>query len=163
LPASSGRAFGMLHILVELTLVGDSFRRKGLSRLHPDTAALRPGEELNLPSLADWVRGRIAGSERGITLEPFPGGHSNLTYLLQIDGVGEDTVTRRFAKVKGVIDLGSPETPKRRRYRVLRIPKAVVEKLVLARSGGIVVEVTAPGRPQKASRQKVLKTPARQG
>jgi len=46
-------------------------------------------------------------------------------------GVGEDTVTRRFAKVKGVIDLGSPETPKRRRYRVLRIPKSVLEKFLL--------------------------------
>jgi hypothetical protein len=43
------------------------------------------------------------------------------------------TVTRRFAKVKGAIDLGSPETPKRRRYRVLRIPKSVVEKFLLAR------------------------------
>jgi len=37
--------------------------------------------------------------------------------------VSDDTVTRRFAKVKGVIDLGSPETPKRRRYRVLRIQR----------------------------------------
>ncbi len=78
--------------------------------------------------------------------------------VAMILGVGEDTVTRRFAKVKGVIDLGSPETPKRRRYRVLRIPKSVVEKYLLARSGGLVVEVTAPSRPQKASRQKVLKT-----
>jgi hypothetical protein len=72
--------------------------------------------------------------------------------------VSPDTVTRRFAKVKGVIDLGSPETPKRRRYRVLRIPKSVVEKYLLARNSGLVVEVTAPSRPQKASRQKVLKT-----
>jgi hypothetical protein len=37
--------------------------------------------------------------------------------------VSPDTVTRRFAKVKGVIDIGSPETPRRRRYRVLRIPE----------------------------------------
>jgi hypothetical protein len=72
--------------------------------------------------------------------------------------VSPDTVTRRFAKVKGVIDLGSPETPKRRRYRVLRIPKSVVEKYLLARNSGLVVEVTAPSRPQKASKQKVLKT-----
>ncbi len=72
--------------------------------------------------------------------------------------VSPDTVTRRFAKVKGVIDLGSPETPKRRRYRVLRIPKSVVEKYLLARNSGLVVEVTAPSRPQKESRQKALKT-----
>jgi len=61
--------------------------------------------------------------------------------------VSEETVTRRFAKVKGVIDLGSPETPKRRRYRVLRIPKSVVEKFVLARGGP--VDITPPARPSK--------------
>jgi len=87
-----------------------------------------------------------------------------MSELLTIDevatilNVSPDTVTRRFAKVKGVIDLGSPETPKRRRYRVLRIPKSVVEKYLLARNSGLVVEVTAPSRPQKASKQKVLKT-----
>jgi hypothetical protein len=78
--------------------------------------------------------------------------------VAEILGVGEDTVTRRFAKVKGVIDLGSPETPRRRRYRVLRVPKSVVEKYLLARGGG-PVEIKAPNRPQKASKQKVVKTP----
>ena len=73
--------------------MGDILCRKGLSRLHLDTGPVRPGEELNLPSLADWLRGRIAGAERGITLEQFPSGHSNLTYLLQIDGL--DYVLRR--------------------------------------------------------------------
>jgi len=77
--------------------------------------------------------------------------------VAEILGVGEDTVTRRFSKVQGVIDLGSPENPKRRRYRVLRIPKTVVEKYLRTRSGGIVVQVEAPSRPQKPSRQKVLK------
>lgn len=66
---------------------GRNLRRKGLSQLHPDTAPVRPGEELNLASLADWLRGRIPGAERGITLEQFPSGHSNLTYLLQIHGL----------------------------------------------------------------------------
>src|SRR5580692_2447655 len=70
--------------------------------------------------------------------------------------VSPDTATRRFAKVKGVIDLGSPETPKRRRYRVLRIPKSVVEKYLLARGGP--VEIKAPAKPEK-SKQKVLKVP----
>jgi hypothetical protein len=76
--------------------------------------------------------------------------------VAEILGVGEDTVTRRFAKIKGVIDLGSPETPKRRRYRVLRIPQTVVEKFLIARGGP--VEIKAPSRPQKASRPKVVKT-----
>ena len=67
-----------------------------------------------------------------------------ISEVAEILGVGEDTVTRRFAKVKGVIDLGSPETPKRRRYRVLRIPKSVVEKFLLARGGS--VDIKTPPR-----------------
>jgi 2-succinyl-5-enolpyruvyl-6-hydroxy-3-cyclohexene-1-carboxylate synthase len=70
-----------------------------------------------------------------------------ISEVAEILGVGEDTVTRRFAKVKGVIDLGSPETPKRRRYRVLRIPKSVVEKFLLARGGP--VDIKTPTRPPK--------------
>ena len=68
--------------------------------------------------------------------------------VAQILGVSDDTVTRRFAKVKGVIDLGSPETPKRRRYRVLRIPKSVVEKFLLTRGGP--VEITGSGETTEA-------------
>ena len=67
--------------------------------------------------------------------------------------ISPDTVTRRFAKVKGVIDIGSPETPRRRRYRVLRIPKSVLEKYLLARGGP--VEVKTPSRPEKAPKKKL--------
>jgi aminoglycoside phosphotransferase (APT) family kinase protein len=63
--------------------------------LHLDTAPVRAGEELNLSSLANWLRGRIVGAERGITLEQFPSGHSNLTYLLKMNGDGRDYVLRR--------------------------------------------------------------------
>lgn len=70
--------------------------------------------------------------------------------------VSPDTATRRFAKVKGVIDLGSPETPRRRRYRVLRVPKSVVEKYLLARGGPVEIKTSA--KPEK-SKQKVLKVP----
>ena len=51
---------------------------------HLDTAPVRSGEELNPASLADWLRGKIEGAEQGITIEQFPSGHSNLTYLLRI-------------------------------------------------------------------------------
>jgi len=77
--------------------------------------------------------------------------------VAEILGVGEDTVTRRFSKVKGVIDLGSPETPKRRRYRVLRIPKSVLEKFLLARGGP--VEIKTPARPEKVSKKRKLNVP----
>ena len=35
----------------------------------------------------------------------------------------------------GVIDLGKAETKNRRQYRVLRIPKAVVQKYLADKSG----------------------------
>ena len=63
--------------------------------MHLDTSPVRPGEELNLPSLAAWLRGRIAGAERGMAVEQFPSGHSNLTYLLRMNGDGREYVLRR--------------------------------------------------------------------
>lgn len=50
-----------------------------------DTAPVRSGEELNVAALADFLCGKMQGVDRGITVEQFPSGHSNLTYLLRID------------------------------------------------------------------------------
>jgi aminoglycoside phosphotransferase (APT) family kinase protein len=63
--------------------------------VRPETNPVRAGEELNLASLAAWLRGRIAGVEQGITVEQFPSGHSNLTYLVRISGNGRQYVLRR--------------------------------------------------------------------
>ena len=52
---------------------------------HSDSAPVRPGEELDLAALSRWLRGKIDGAEQGVTVEQFPSGHSNLTYLLRID------------------------------------------------------------------------------
>jgi len=52
-----------------------------------DTAAVRHGEELNLVSLSEFLTGKIPGVAGGIQVEQFPGGHSNLTYLLRIGDV----------------------------------------------------------------------------
>ena len=63
---------------------------------------------------------------------------------------GEDAVVRRFAKVPGVIDLGKAETRHRRRYRVLRIPKEVVERYLTTKAGrSIRVDV-----PERAERRR---------
>ncbi|MBK5293170.1 MAG: phosphotransferase family protein [Acidobacteriia bacterium] len=48
-----------------------------------DTAPIRKGEELPLHQLADYLRGKLPGLEEPLTAEQFPGGHSNLTYLLR--------------------------------------------------------------------------------
>ena len=44
--------------------------------------------------------------------------------------VSTDTVTRMFEDEPGVVDLGSPERLHKRRYRVLRIPYAVFNRVL---------------------------------
>jgi aminoglycoside phosphotransferase (APT) family kinase protein len=46
-------------------------------------AAFRPGEEIDARVLAEYLRGKLEGVEHGLEIEQFPGGHSNLTYLLR--------------------------------------------------------------------------------
>jgi aminoglycoside phosphotransferase (APT) family kinase protein len=53
-----------------------------------DTATVRRGEELSISALADYLRGKIEGVEQGLSVEQFPGGHSNLTYLLKTSSTG---------------------------------------------------------------------------
>jgi hypothetical protein len=49
--------------------------------------------------------------------------------------VSEDSALRWFGDLPGVIDLGSPEDVRahKRRYRVLRVPRPVLEKFVRER------------------------------
>jgi aminoglycoside phosphotransferase (APT) family kinase protein len=47
-----------------------------------DSAPVRAGEELDRENLADYLRGKIEGGE-SLSIEQFPGGHSNLTYLIR--------------------------------------------------------------------------------
>lgn len=60
----------------------------------------------------------------------------------------EDAVTRRFGKMDGVIDLGRSETRDRRRYRVLRVPRTVLENY-LSKKAGRRISVTVPNRPER--------------
>lgn len=48
-----------------------------------EPAPIRPGEEIDATTLAAYLTGKIEGVERGISIQQFPGGHSNLTYLLR--------------------------------------------------------------------------------
>jgi hypothetical protein len=65
--------------------------------------------------------------------------------------MSDDAVARTFAKVSGVIDLGRAETRNKRQYRVLRIPRAVLEKY-LAVKAGHPVRVEVPDRPERRRR-----------
>lgn len=83
--------------------------------MHCDIAPVRPGEELNLASLAEWLKGKVAGVERGITVEQFPSGHSNLTYLLWIDG-------REYVLRRGPLGpVASKAHDMAREFRVLQL------------------------------------------
>lgn len=50
--------------------------------LSSDTAAVRPGEELDVAGLSEYLRGKIQGSAP-LEIEQFPNGHSNLVYLVR--------------------------------------------------------------------------------
>jgi aminoglycoside phosphotransferase (APT) family kinase protein len=78
-----------------------------------DTRPIRPGEEIDAAPLAVWLKERLPGVEGPIAIEQFPGGHSNLTYLLRFGD--RELVLRRppfGSKVKTAHDMG-------REFRVL--------------------------------------------
>jgi len=62
-----------------------------------DTAPVRPGEELNGDNLEEYLRKKLSVAQplniTRIRIEQFPGGHSNLTYLVQLGG--QEFVLRR--------------------------------------------------------------------
>jgi len=51
-----------------------------------DFAPVREGEQIDTQALAAYLRGKLEGVEAGLTVRQFPGGHSNLTYLLEAGG-----------------------------------------------------------------------------
>ena len=78
--------------------------------------------------------------------------------VAELLNVSPETVTRRFAKTKGVIDIGTSSSPKRRRYRVLRVPRQVVERWVLMRGGHIQIEPPAQVKPRRTTLREIAPT-----
>lgn len=78
---------------------------------HP--AAVRAGEELDLTKLGPFLRSHFPENNGHISVEQFPSGHSNLTYLVRVGD--REMVLRRppfGSKVKSAHDMS-------REYRVL--------------------------------------------
>jgi aminoglycoside phosphotransferase (APT) family kinase protein len=70
------------------------------------TKPVRAGEELNLEALSAFVQKELGISD-AITVEQFPGGHSNLTYCIRVGD--REMVLRRppvGSKVKSAHDMG---------------------------------------------------------
>ncbi|QFP75175.1 phosphotransferase family protein [Deinococcus sp. AJ005] len=53
----------------------------------PETSSVRPGEELPLDTLRNVLRGKVRGDLGALEVTQFPGGFSNLTYLLKLGEV----------------------------------------------------------------------------
>jgi len=75
--------------------------------------AVRQGEELDLDALHAYLRERVPDLAGKLTVQQFPGGHSNLTYLLRMGD--RELVLRRppfGKKIQSAHDMG-------REYRIL--------------------------------------------
>ncbi len=78
-----------------------------------DTASIRKGEELDVGALSAYLSDKLEGARDGLTVEQFPGGHSNLTYLLR-------TPAREFVLRRGPLGPVAPKAhDMAREYRVL--------------------------------------------
>lgn len=78
------------------------------------TRKVREGEELDAAKLEAFLKDYIEGFDGPLTIEQFPGGYSNLTYLLRSDD-GQEFVLRRppfGRKIKTAHDMN-------REYRIL--------------------------------------------
>ena len=87
------------------------------------TTTVRPGEELPLDALSDYLRAQWPGFSKINTLRQFPGGYSNLTYLLETDAGA--VVLRRppvGAQIKSAHDMG-------REFRVLSLLRGHFDKI----------------------------------
>ncbi|MDQ6758371.1 MAG: phosphotransferase family protein [Acidobacteriota bacterium] len=79
-----------------------------------DTASIRKGEELDVTALSAYLADKLEGAAAGLTVEQFPGGHSNLTYLLR-------TPAREFVLRRGPLGPVAPKAhDMAREYRVLQ-------------------------------------------
>ncbi|HXJ04992.1 MAG TPA: phosphotransferase family protein [Candidatus Acidoferrum sp.] len=84
-----------------------------MADLQDPTAAVRPGEELDVAKLEPFLRVQFPGETEALVVRQYPCGHSNLTYSVQVGQ--RDMVLRRppfGSKVKSAHDMG-------REFRVL--------------------------------------------
>lgn len=87
---------------------------------HTDRATrVREGEELNSPQIGNFLKSHIGGLKGELTIEQFPSGHSNLTYLLKM---GQDEFVLRRppfgTKARSAHDMG-------REFRMLKSLRTV--------------------------------------
>jgi aminoglycoside phosphotransferase (APT) family kinase protein len=122
----------------------------------PEVAPVRAGEEIDARALGEYLRGKLEGAGREIVIEQFPGGHSNLTYLVRVGG--EEYVLRRpplgpvapkahdMAREFRVLEAVHPVFPPAPRVFVLCEDPAVIGAafFLMERRHGVVPRREAP-------------------
>ncbi len=140
----------------------------------PDLIDVRPDERFDEAAVAAWLRDRLPGADRPLSVRQFGGGHANLTYLLRF-GSGEDAVEYVLRRPPlGPVPPGAHDME--REYRVLsrlyrgfpKAPRAYVfcgdesvigaPFFVMERRHGVVVrgqvpEIFGGGRDPVANRK----------
>jgi aminoglycoside phosphotransferase (APT) family kinase protein len=126
-----------------------------------DTSAVRQGEELDIQALALYLRQHLPGMEGEPEIEQFPGGHSNLVYLVRTNG--REYVLRRpplgpvapkahdMAREFRVLEAVHPHFPEAPRVVLLCEDSSVIGStfFLMERRRGIVLRDAAP--PEWAS------------
>ncbi len=122
-----------------------------------DTAPIRPGEEIDPAALRGFLREKLPRPGDLVAVEQFPGGHSNLTYLLSFEN-GEERVLRRpplgpvapkahdMAREFRVLSAVGPHFPAAPRVDLLGDDEAVLGAVffVMERRHGVVLRREAP-------------------
>jgi len=121
-----------------------------------DTIEVRPDERFDEQELADYLRGRLPGTENPLTVRQFGGGAANLTYLLDY-GTHEYVLRRpplgpvaksahdmaREYKVLSVLHQVFPYAPQA--YLYCEDPDVIgADFFVMARKHGVVVRRSIP-------------------
>ena len=89
----------------------------GVADIVPELIDVRPDERIDTDRLTAWLRGRLPGTDRPLTVRQFGRGKANLTYLLRF-GEGDDAVEYVLRRPPlGPVAPGSHDMA--REYRVL--------------------------------------------
>ena len=121
-----------------------------------DVSKIRAGEELDLAALARLLNERLPGPPAPLEALQFPGGHSNLTYLIQ--RAGREYVLRRpplgpiparahdMAREARVLTQLAPLYPAAPRVELVCEDEAILGRpfYLMARRRGLILRQTAP-------------------
>ncbi len=102
-----------VHKIAAAKRILRGYRREGEGGAAGEPGPVRPGEALDLAKLAPFLEAKL-GKKGDVEVRQYPGGHSNLTYLVRF--AGESYVLRRppiGSTVKTAHDMG-------REWRVLQ-------------------------------------------